>query len=195
MSSVSPIGGSGGSSSIDSAQFARGNPAKQFDKDLTKFLESKSVSSDEQTSIKEDLKKSLTESFQSGGQPDPSKISNSIKTVLDKHGVDGGEFTKSLPNPTGGRHVGASGPPGAPPTGGPPPGGPPPGAKDVSGKDKAQGSSQTDYLQSLLDQLDESIKKQREDASQKADKNTSTQKSTTTNTNLNRSGGNLDVQV
>ena len=191
MSSVSPIGGSGGSSGIDSAQFARGNPAKQFDKDLTKFLESKGVSSDEQANIKEDLKKSLSESVQAGGLPDPSKISNSIKTVLDKHGVDGDEFTKSLPKPPGGRPGGAGGPP----PGGPPPGGPPPRSSDVSGTGKAQGNSQQDYFQNLLDQLEESSKKQREEASQKTDKSASTQKSTTTNSNLNRNGGYFDVQA
>jgi hypothetical protein len=187
MSSISPVGGSGSSPSIDSSQFSRSNPARQFDKDLTKFLESKGVSSEEQANIKDDLKKSLTETIQSGGRPDPSKFSNSIKSVLDKHGVDGSEFTKSLPQPP-------SGGPGGP--GGPPPGGLPPGSGPggASGKGGAQGASQTDYLQRLLDQLDESSKKQREEATKKTD-SSSAQKTSTDKSIVNRSGGNLDVKV
>lgn len=106
------------------------DPARQIEKELTSFLNTKGVSAEDQAAIKTDLQNAL-ESSVGGGRPDLSKIKDAFNEVLGKRGLDGNEFVQKLPQPPGGS----------------------------KGQGAAGGTGEYDYLKSLLDFLAEPSEK------------------------------------
>ena len=147
MSSVSSLGGSFGGSNINGAQSNRlGGPAKKIEKELNSFLDSKGLSAEQQASIKSDLQESIQASLRSGGPPNPAKIQESIKGVFEKHGLDGAEFTSKLPSIGDGR---------------------------PGGDGSVKNSAETDYLESLLEMLDERAAKSKKITNESSGSSTS----------------------
>jgi hypothetical protein len=168
--------GCGVHSSQNASSQRSGTHGKKLEKDLTDFLQGLGVSQQEQTAIQSEIKDALQANGKANGRPDFSKLKDSIKSVLDKHGIDGSKFTQSLPAPPQGAganegtdrdslsfsssidpsgnasasRTSSGAPPNGIPSGGPPPGGRPQGPPPGGG---SQGSSSTEETSESSDAL------------------------------------------
>ena len=137
MSSISSISQS---FQISAAHSARsGSPARRLEQDLSKYLSAQGVSTDDQSTIQDEIKQAIASATTEGSRPEPATIRSAVKSVLDKHGLNGDDFVSKLPAPSsrpvaGGRAQGAAGRPSGPPPGGRP-AGPPPGPPPVDNDD------------------------------------------------------------
>ena len=143
--------------------------SKMLEEDLTTFLESEDVSSEEQTSILQDLKDTLQASLSSGSKPDFGKLKDTLTEVLKKHGVDATSFVSSLPTPP----TGAGGPPSALGTGttslsgnGIPSLSGVSAASNSSAKSSSNGNAKSDSVDMLLKMLFEEVKNKQQSAAQ-----------------------------
>ncbi len=167
MSSISSIGLSFQASAVGSSRGS--NPARRLEQDLSKYLSAKGVSSDDQSTIQDEIKQAIASSTSDGSRPTPSTVQSAVKSVLDKHGLQGDDFVSKIPSlqarsNAGGFAQGAAGRPSGPPPGGhagrPP--GPRPVDQDgdsddssVSTTNSSSNTSNESFIQKLLTLLAE----------------------------------------
>ncbi|MFO0943917.1 MAG: hypothetical protein U0930_24540 [Pirellulales bacterium] len=143
MSAISGLGSSSFACQVGSVGGNRGGNHRRLETDLTNFLTTQGVSSEDQQSILNEIKDGISKAS-NGSRPDFSTLKDVVKSVLDSHGLSGDDFTSQIPTPPirGGRgsegtkdvqfSLSAGGVQGPPPG---PPAGPPPGPPSLSGSD------------------------------------------------------------
>lgn len=104
MSAISGFGGFGGfgvgSASGNGGRGHRAQgPGNGLKQDLTDYLTSQGVSSDEQTQIQNDVDAILKSLRSEDGRPAPSKVREAVDGVLSEHNIDVGDFATKFHAP------------------------------------------------------------------------------------------------